>query len=457
MGSVEGVVIWRRALRGSGMTIKLTMESGATLQSSAMRAELERVLSSQTFAKSSRLCALLTYICEHTLEGRLDELTEQQIGINSFGRPPGYNSAEDTIVRGTVRNLRDRLAHYYQGEGKENPLRIIVPKGGYLVHFELAPPGPPAEAAPDHPPAPAPAVEDRKPPAQWPRSAKVAVTACAVLAIALPALVFFLARPKGVARVEPVGPESLWKAIFTQGRKTLIVPGDASLDAYTAWEQRQVSLVDYTNQSYQREVTVSAPPSHTDVPLSVRSVTPMADLRLVAELVHVPERMEMPQLEEWTEIDYARDLEVAQTHDNNLILIGSETFNPWVTLYQPLLDFYVHWDYRTDIYTVTNRAPRAGEQRKYIYDRKTPGLRAYTLIALVDNTQGRGRVLLIEGTSMGSTYGAVNFFTNDQLWRPVMRAAVDASGRLHNFEVLLGNDFVRGGVSDTQLVALHVH
>jgi hypothetical protein len=418
------------------------------------------VLASQTFAKSPRLSGLLTYICEHSLEGRVGELSEQQIGINIFGRQPGYNSNEDTIVRGTARHLRDRLAHYYQDEGKENLLQITVPKGGYMVHFEVASPspvpGPLTENVPSRTAASAPLPED-KPPAPWPRSAKIAVAACAAFAIAVPALAFLSARPKVVAPVEPAGPGILWKALFTQGRKTLIVPGDASLDAYTAWEQRQVRLDDYTNQSYQRDVTVSRPPSHTDVPLSVRSVTPMADLCLVAELVRVPEQMGMPQLEGWTEIYYARDLEVAQTHDSNLILIGSETFNPWVTLYQPLLDFYVHWDYRTDIYTVTDRAPRAGEQRQYIYDRKTPGLKAYTLVALVDNTQGRGRVLLIEGTSMGSTYGAVNLFTNDQLWRPVIRAAVDASGRLHNFEVLLSNDFVRGGASNTKLLALHVH
>ena len=138
-------------------------------------------------------------------------------------------------------------------------------------------------------------------------------------------------------------------------------------------------------------------------------------------------------------------------------MIGSETFNPWVTLYQPLLDFDVHWDYKSDIYTVTNRAPHPGEQKQYEYDRHTPGLKAYTLIALVNNTQGQGRVLLIEGTSMGTTYGVMNFLANENMWRPAMKAAVDKSGRLHNFEVLLSNDFIRGGVSNTQLVALHVH
>lgn len=443
------------------MATRPTIENGTTTEMAAVRSELERVLASRAFAKSHRLCTLLTYICENSLKGHFDELTEQHIGIHVFGRSPGYNSAEDTIVRGTARHLRERLSLYYQDEGKDDPLHIAVPKGGYMAHFEAVPQtearSVPVEHTLDEGHPPAGPVYEKAQSAPWPRSARFAVGALALLAVVLPALAVLVLRPKPKPSLEPPGPEALWRALFVPGRKTLIVPGDASLDAYTAWEQKQVSLADYTNQSYQRDVTVSRPPTHTDVPLSVRSVTPMADLRLVSELVRVPEQLGEPQLEGWTEIHYARDLVVADTQNNNLILIGSETFNPWVNLYQPLLDFYVHWDYKSDIYTVTDRAPRAGEQKLYEYERHTPGLKAYTLVALVDNTQGRGRVLLIEGTSMGTTYGAMNFFANEDLWGPVLHAAVDQSGRLHNFEVLLSNDFIRGGVSNTRLVTFHVH
>jgi hypothetical protein len=183
----------------------------------------------------------------------------------------------------------------------------------------------------------------------------------------------------------------------------------------------------------------------------------MADLRLVSELVRVPERIGEPQAELWMEVRYARDLVVADTHDNNLILIGSETFNPWVTLYQPKLDFNAHWDYKSDVYRITNRAPKPGEQSQYDYDRRNSADKPLTLIALMDNSQGHGRVLIVEGTSMGSTYGGMNFFSNEVLWRQAMTAATDGTGKLHNFEALLSSDFVRGGVSNTQLVALHVH
>jgi hypothetical protein len=442
------------------MATKPSIENEAGPRVAGMRAELDRVRNSNAFAKSYRLCLLLTYICENSMQGRFDELTEQQIGINVFGRTPGFNSADDAIVRGTARHLRERLAIYYQEEGKNDPLQIVVPKGGYLAHFERTPQSSavsPGEKAGTRIQVPALAKLRVKPSALWPWQARIAVAACVTLIFALSTLVYLLSRPSPKPSLESFGPPILWRALFTTGRKTLIVPGDASLDTYVAWEQRPVSLAEYTNQSYQQDVTVSKPPSHMDVPLSVRSVTPMADLRLVSQLVRIPELLGDPQLAEWTGISYARDLVVSETHDNNLILIGAETFNPWVTLYQPLLDFDVHWDYKSDIYTVTNRTPRRGEQQSYVYDRHTPGLKAYTLVALLDNSQGRGRVLLIEGTSMGTTYGAMNFFTNDSLWGPVMRAAVDKSGRLHNFEVLLSNDFIRGGVSNTQIVALHIH
>ena len=70
-----------------------------------------------------------------------------------------------------------------------------------------------------------------------------------------------------------------------------------------------------------------------------------------------------------------------------------ESFNPWTTLYQPKLDFKVGWDFRTDVYTVTNRAPKPSEPARYEYHRGAPASKAMTLIAFVDNLQGHGHNL----------------------------------------------------------------
>ncbi|MBW8869410.1 MAG: hypothetical protein JF563_01285 [Acidobacteriales bacterium] len=446
------------------METRSALETPGSADPGTSREALQRVLVSRTFSTAPRLCSLLQYIVENSLSGKFENLTEQQIGIQIFNRSPGYNSAEDTIVRGTARHLRHRLEQYYADEGHTEHLRITVPKGGYVASFETVTVDTPhrSEPAPvvslTQPAAIIQPAPGSQPATSWPVTARATVVFLTAVVVVLPLAVYSWSK-RGLPVRASHEPQILWQALFTPDRKTLIVPGDASLDAYVAWEQKPVSLENYANQSYQQNVTVSRPPTGTDVPLSVRSVTPMADLRLVSELIRAPEHMGMPQLERNIEIRYARDVAVADTHDNNLILIGSETFNPWVTLYQPTMDFVVHWDYSTDLYSIENKAPKPGEQKLYSYERSQQAKpqNPVTHIALLDNSQGQGRVLIVEGTSMGTTYGAVNLLTHQQLWNPVISAATDSSGRLHNFEALLSGDFVHGGVSNTHIIALHIH
>ena len=422
---------------------------------------VRRVLESRAFAKSPRLATMFEYICRHSLDGHPDELTEQQIGIHVFQRPPGYNSAEDTIVRGTARHLRQRLEVYYESEGANDPEQIVIPKGGYVASFlprsQAAPPDTAAHPLPEEsveePAAPRvlPQIETR-----WPLAAKVTCSAAIALAVVLPLLTYLSMRVPGF-QAGNTGPAILWHALFQPGRKTLIVPGDAALDAYISLEQNPVTLEQYTEQSYQQFVTRASKPSNGDAAIGFRSMTPMSALRLVASLVQVPGWIGMPSAENATEIRYARDMNVADASNNNLILIGADTFNPWVTLYQPEMDFGTHWDYTRNIFTVTDRAPHRGEPKSYIFDPKRGPLGAKTIVALTDNTQGSGKVLLVEGTSMGTTYGGMRFLFDERLWGPVIAQATDRTGRLHNFEVLLDNDFLRGGVSNTRVVSVHVH
>ena len=98
----------------------------------AARQQLERVLSSSGFARNERLSGFLRFAVERHLEGRDEELKESVIAIEVFGRPPGHDSKKDPIVRTEAGRLRSRLAEYYLGEGKDDPLIIELPKGGYV-------------------------------------------------------------------------------------------------------------------------------------------------------------------------------------------------------------------------------------------------------------------------------------------------------------------------------------
>ncbi len=98
---------------------------------------VERIAGSPHLKPSSRLCQFLFYVAECAIREVPEEATEQQIGIRVFGRPPGYNSSEDSIVRTHARLLRQKLAAYFAEEGIAEPIVVEVPKGHYLPTFHL--------------------------------------------------------------------------------------------------------------------------------------------------------------------------------------------------------------------------------------------------------------------------------------------------------------------------------
>jgi hypothetical protein len=95
----------------------------------------QRVVASKSFAKSALLSKFLLYVCDRELSGRTDEISENQIGVHVFLRKPGYNPGEDNIVRNYARQLRQRLDHYFEEEGKSEELRICIPLGKYIPVF----------------------------------------------------------------------------------------------------------------------------------------------------------------------------------------------------------------------------------------------------------------------------------------------------------------------------------
>src|SRR5580693_4152340 len=106
----------------------------------AVRKQLERVLASPGFARNERLSRFLRVVVERHLEGRDCDLKESVIGVEVFGRKPGFDPKQDSTVRSEATRLRARLAEYYDGEGKSDTLVIELPKGGYVPRFRCSEP-----------------------------------------------------------------------------------------------------------------------------------------------------------------------------------------------------------------------------------------------------------------------------------------------------------------------------
>jgi hypothetical protein len=98
---------------------------------------LECVLASAEFSRNERLSRFLRLVVERHLEGRDRELKETVIGLEVFGRSPGYDPRQDSIVRTEAIRLRARLEKYYSSEGRADPVIIQIPKGGYTAVFRI--------------------------------------------------------------------------------------------------------------------------------------------------------------------------------------------------------------------------------------------------------------------------------------------------------------------------------
>ena len=106
--------------------------------SEEIRSELERVLSSRSFAQTERHRRFLQFIVEQTLTGNSDRLKGFSIALDVFDRPDDFDPQSDPLVRVEAGRLRKRLVEYYAEEGVEDPVRIRIPRGSYQANFEYA-------------------------------------------------------------------------------------------------------------------------------------------------------------------------------------------------------------------------------------------------------------------------------------------------------------------------------
>ena len=66
---------------------------------------LDELMESPEFRQSEQSKRLLRHLVETSLHGSADQLKERSIGIAVFGLEPGYDTAENPIVRVRVNDL----------------------------------------------------------------------------------------------------------------------------------------------------------------------------------------------------------------------------------------------------------------------------------------------------------------------------------------------------------------
>jgi adenylate cyclase len=122
------------------MTDKIERLSDA--DQTSIRQHVERVLSSQAWIQADRLRRFLQYLVDHALSGEKEsreknKLNQYAIAIDVFDRDASFDPAIDAIVRVEAGRLRSKLLEYYDDEGRDEPVRISLPKRGYAAHFTI--------------------------------------------------------------------------------------------------------------------------------------------------------------------------------------------------------------------------------------------------------------------------------------------------------------------------------
>jgi TolB-like protein len=112
------------------------MESEEKFSESNIREQLDRILSTPAFKNSGILSGFLKFVVDETLAERDKEIKEYNIGVNVLFRKPDFNPQLDSIVRMHAGRLRRALNEYYNDSGKKDPIRIEIPKGGYVPFFQ---------------------------------------------------------------------------------------------------------------------------------------------------------------------------------------------------------------------------------------------------------------------------------------------------------------------------------
>src|SRR5262245_1366040 len=122
--------------RSLGMTATAP-NSWSKFEEKAIREQLDRIVRSGPFAQSQRRQRFLEYIVTEALAGRGDRLKGYNIGLHVFDRPETFDPVIDPLVRTEAARLRDKLHEYYDTEGRDDPVRIVLTKGKYTPHIEF--------------------------------------------------------------------------------------------------------------------------------------------------------------------------------------------------------------------------------------------------------------------------------------------------------------------------------
>ena len=441
-----------------GQTESTREREDELLRADSRWALIQRILQSEGFHRAAQLRKILLYASKIAILQPNQGLSEVEVACNVLERRLDFDPATDNIVRSQFSHLRRKLEHYFETEGRGEPLVLSIPKGSYIPVFTLIrvrvpiplisqpmqrePVNVPTEAA--H----SPVVQTQRSLPRW-RKWKVGAAVLFNIAFLVVASVFLRDhswRTKGEATTPP----NAFVRFLAQseGDVTIVVP-DTSLVMIQNILGTNVSVSDYISNDFPQPQVASVKDPvmrHIISDLGVYRTTSMNEAMIAFDFLETLQRAGIH-----ARMRYARDLHAQDLSEGDSILIGGPNSNPWVSLFTDRTNFRHVDDSSNRKHCFENRHPASGERARYenTYSDQSVG---YVDVASVQNPSQSGYVLMINGADMQANEAASRFLLHGRL-PPAISSELSRKDQ-HYFEFLLcGKHMIGEADNAVELVA----
>lgn len=418
-------------------------------------AVLERVAESSQLRRAPRLREFLFYVGRRCLKEGCDQVHEQEIGIQVFGRPATYDTNLDNIVRVNATELRKRITAYFETEGRNEPVILEIPRGSYTPVFRVRPADiVTAKESPDPESTPAAELAEaslsvpKSSPRRWLPAALVATALLALAGVCIGLMVQLRSAERALYpwRYSP-SLAGLWTGFLDDSKDTDLIITDTSFSMIQGLRKRTYSFNDYLSRSY-----LSQSPNQ-DVSPDLQAALNMIGSKYLAsaDTFRLAQRiLALDPTGRKIHLYHAREYTPALIKQHNVILIGGRIANPWEEIFDNQLNFTVTYD-QNGFPSIANRAPARGESSVY----SIAGSTGYSVAAYLPNPDQNGKVLIIEGTTSESTEAAGDFLLSEEQLSNFQRML--HANRLPYFNVLLKTSLVRGTPISTTILAYRTY
>ena len=241
--------------------------------------------------------------------------------------------------------------------------------------------------------------------------------------------------------------------MFRSDQETIIVPADSTLVLARLMVGHPILLPEYAGGHY-RQAPDCVKPCDLNMVNTFEQFryTSMSDLEFAVKVTHVPEA-----IPDRTEIRFARDLQLKDLKESNVVMAGSQEADPWLSAISGQMNFVLHDDPSAGALRVENKQPKAGEKSEYLYDSHDTQRRGLATIAFLPNLGGTGNVLVVQGFSLAGTQAAAEFITSGRDLDELFQAYSGNSTKLPHFEILLATVEINGMATHAVPLAWHVH